>query len=303
MEWNPCNCSICPRRCGADRTLSEGFCGASDIPEVSKIMLHHWEEPPVSGDPGGKGGSGAIFFSHCSLGCVYCQNGRISRRTSKGEVMPPVRLAEEMLKLQDSGAFNINFVSPTHYTPAIIEAVEKARKSGLTLPVVWNTGGYELAETIRNLEGTVDIFLTDFKYASSVLASELSAAGDYPGCAALSLRAMYDITGKCEFDGRGMMTRGTIVRHLVLPSHKDDSMKVLDIIKDTVPVEGIRLSLMAQYTPDFLPAEGENDRYKRIRRKITSYEYSKVSDYAEKLGFTGWMQERSSATSRFTPDF
>lgn len=304
------NCTLCPRNCGVDRTKSAGVCGAGAKLSVAKIMHHHWEEPCISGpqseDPMAPG-SGTIFFTYCPLGCVYCQNSKISRRESHGQEMTPGELAYEMLVLQDLGMYNINFVSPTHFTPQIIEAVAEARtkfvNNTLTIPTVWNTGGYEKPETIEALRGTVDIFLTDFKYASPELAARYSHAPDYPEYAAASLKKMVEITGDCEFDERGMMKRGVIVRHLVLPGHRDDSMAVLRKIASVVDPAKIKLSLMAQYTPEFLPERTENDPYAKIRRKITTYEYEKVADLARELGFDGYMQERSSATKKFTPDF
>lgn len=295
-------CSLCPRRCGVDRTIKRGRCGAGADIEVSKTMLHVWEEPPISGQDKSRG-SGAIFFTHCPLGCVYCQNGKISRAPCVGEIHSPDSLAGEMLALEEKGAYNINCVSPTHYSVQIAEAVRIARKKGLSLPIVWNTGGYELPEVISSLGGVVDVFLTDFKYASDELASLYSNAPDYPGYAAASLKAMHSLVGAPKYGDDGMMKRGVIVRHLVLPSHRDDSIAVLNRIADIVPPDGILLSLMAQYTPDFLPEAQENDRYVKIRRKITTYEYDRVADEAVRLGFEGFMQERSSATARFTPDF
>lgn len=293
--------------CGANREVLRGYCGASDEIEVSKIMLHHWEEPPISGynsdiyaDMTEMRGSGTIFFTHCPLGCVYCQNSKISRTLSSGEKYSVERLAYEMLMLQERGAYNINLVSPTQYSRGIIEAVASARKNGLVLPIVYNTGGYELPEMIDELAETVDIFLTDFKYASPELAKRLSNAEDYPYYAKKSLEVMYRNVGEPVFDENGMMKRGVIVRHLVLPSHRDDSIAVLDTVADTVPCDKVLLSLMAQYTPEFLP---DNEQFRDIRRKITTYEYGKVRDHAVKLGFDGFMQERASATKRFTPDF
>jgi len=291
--------------CLIDRTAGNGYCGASSEIEVAKIMHHHWEEPPISGDSMVCKGSGTIFFAHCSLGCVYCQNGKISRRTASGEKMTPQELADEMLILQAQGVYNINCVSPTHYTPQIIEAVRIAKSADdpLTIPVVWNTGGYELPEVIEKLAGTVDIFLTDFKYVSPSLAKLYSSAENYPEYAALSLKKMVEITGECVLDENGIMQKGVIVRHLVLPGHRDDSISVLRKIAETVDPKKIKLSLMAQYTPEFLPQKTEDDRYTKIRRKITTFEYEKVASEAERLGFDGYMQERSSATSKFTPDF
>ena len=306
-------CLLCPRMCGADRRKCAGFCGAGPDPEVSKIMLHHWEEPPVSGpDPTDEAhGSGAVFFTHCSLGCVYCQNRKISRRTSMGTVLSPVALADELLKLEKSGAYNVNLVSPTHWADRLAETVRIARDRGLTLPVVWNTGGYERPETVRALveAGTADVWLTDFKYASPDLARRCSGAEDYPKAAAAALAVMAETAGPCVFDENGMIRRGVIVRHLILPGCRKDSVQVLRQIASIADVKAVRLSLMAQYTPDFLPpapdaVQGDAaDPYRSIRRKVTTYEYEKVAEEAVRLGFEGWMQERSSATKRFTPDF
>ncbi len=295
------NCTVCPRKCGVNRTEAVGYCGASDKVEVSKVMLHRWEEPCISGTDKNRG-SGAVFFTHCPLGCIYCQNRDISRRSCTGTVYTVGELAEVFRKLQTDGAYNINLVSPTQYTPQIIEAVRLAKSDGLTLPVVWNTGGYELPETIRELSETVDVFLTDFKYASPETAKLYSAAEDYPEIAAASLAEMHKITGKCTFDENGMMTRGIIVRHLILPGHRTDSIAVLQKIAEILPVENIRLSLMAQYTPEFLPDEPV-EKYKKIRRRITSFEYNAVLDESERLGFDGYSQERTSATKKYTPDF
>lgn len=306
-------CYLCPRKCGADRSISRGYCGAGDKIEVSKIMLHHWEEPPISGynsdiyaDMTNERGSGAIFFTHCPLGCVYCQNSKISRTLSCGKAYSPDELAEEMLALEKRGAYNINLVSPTQYSRGIAEAVRAARERGLTIPTVYNTGGYELPEVIRQMKDTVDIYLTDFKYASPELSQKLSRAADYPTMARDSLSVMFENVGEPVIGGDGMMKRGIIVRHLVLPSHKDDSIAVLDMAASCVPPKKVLLSLMAQYTPDFLPAKAggaSEDDYREIRRKITTYEYEKVREHALSLGFDGFMQERNSATKRFTPDF
>ncbi len=292
-------CTICPRMCGADRCKSPGYCGATDKVEIARVMLHHWEEPCISGTDKTRG-SGAVFFTHCPLGCAYCQNRDISRRTSVGTVYTTEELAKVFLKLQKDGAYNINLVSPTQYTPHIMDAVRSARSCGLALPVVWNTGGYELPETVSALRGIVDIFLTDFKYASPDAASLYSFAKDYPFYAAESLAKMYEITGKYEFDESGMMKRGVIIRHLILPGYRADSAAVLEKIAAVVPVSDVRLSLMAQYTPEFL---ADDEKFAKIRRRITSFEYQSVLDKAVRLGFDGYSQERTSATKKFTPEF
>ena len=306
-------CRICPRKCGADRTAGRGRCGAGALPEVSHVMIHHWEEPCISGDPKSERGSGAVFFTHCPLGCVFCQNGKISRPGSRGEEKTPEDLSAVFLELQGKGAYNINLVSPTQYTPWLTEAVGLARQNGLTIPVVWNTGGYETPETIASLSGTVDIFLTDFKYCSPYISGKYSSAPEYMSAARDSLKEMYRITGPYvmeKTDGISMMKSGVIIRHLVIPSHRRDSEAVLDIIKDTVPPESVVLSLMAQYTPDFLPApkrrtgpDPRDDIYRKIRRRITTFEYESVREKAAEYGFSGYAQDRSSATKNFTPDF
>lgn len=288
--------------CGVDRSLYLGYCGASDKIEVSKIMIHHWEEPPISGsDP--ERGSGAIFFTHCPLGCVYCQNRKISARSSVGKVYSTEELAEAMLKLQADGAYNINFVSPTQYTAQIKEAVTIARERGLSIPTVWNTGGYERAEVIESLRGIVDIFLTDVKYASGEVARLYSNASDYPEVAIIALKAMHNAVGRFQYDECGMLKKGVIVRHLVLPSHKGDSIEVLRRIAEAVPASDVLLSLMAQYTPEFLPDPSGEDKLKKIRRRITSFEYDSVLSEASRLGFDGFTQDRTSATKSYTPEF
>ena len=302
-------CSLCPRMCGADRRKRAGYCGAGAEMEVSKIMLHHWEEPPISGpDPTDEAhGSGAVFFTHCSLGCVYCQNGKISHEGSSGTVYTPRRLAKEFLKLEASGAYNVNLVTPTHYADLLCETVRIARKAGLTVPVVWNTGGYERPETVEALTeaGTADIWLTDFKYMSGDISLQYSHAEDYPERAIASLVRMVRGTGPCVFGEDGMLKRGVVVRHLVLPGRREDSLAVLRGIAEFVDVKSVRLSLMAQYTPDFLPPPRPDmpDPWQTIRRRVTTYEYEKVLEEAARLGYEGWSQERASATKRFTPDF
>ncbi len=297
------NCTLCPRRCGVDRYETVGFCGASASVEVSKVMLHRWEEPCISGADG-KRGSGAVFFTHCPLGCIYCQNREISGRDAKGTVYSTAELADTFLRLQSDGAYNINLVSPTHYTPQILDAVALAKKKGLSLPIVWNTGGYERRETIEMLRGTVDIFLTDAKYFSPDLAGDFSHAADYPDVVFPSLLAMADIAGKAEYDGNGMMKRGLILRHLVLPGCRTDSAEVLRRVASLIPPEDVVLSLMSQYTPEFftLPSS-PSPSVKKLSRRITSFEYDFVAEEAIRLGFDGYMQERTSASSRYTPDF
>ena len=297
------NCKMCPRECGADRYSGRGICGEGAEMRISKIMLHRFEEPCISGNQSystsnenDARGSGAIFFSGCPLHCIYCQNNKISSG-GKGDLFSPRQLADEMLHLQEIGAYNINLVSPTHFTYQIIEALDIA-KPKLEIPVVFNTGGYEKAETVKRLEGYADIFLTDFKYGSSETASKYSAAPNYVEVAARSLKVMLEITGTPVFDENGMMKKGVILRHLVLPGCRQDSVKALQTVANTVPSQSILLSLMSQYTPEFAP-----ENIKELRRRITSFEYNFVLSEAEKLGFDGFSQAPSSATSAYTPEF
>ncbi len=304
-------CDLCPRRCGVDRLSGQvGYCGAGAIPQVSNIMLHHWEEPCISGFAGERDlrGSGAVFFVHCNLGCVYCQNRTISRRDSQlGKPMTPEALADAFLGLQRDGAYNINLVTPTHYAAQLAGALRIAKANGLTLPIIWNTGGYESAAVLAELAGLVDIYLTDFKYASPALAEALSAAPDYPTAAQDALRVMVGQTGPVAFDESGMLRRGVILRHLVLPGQRKDSMEVLRMAADAVDPADVRISLMRQYTPDFLKetieAKPTIEFPKALYRRVTEFEYQSVVDEAVRLGFDGYTQEKDSAVKAFTPVF
>lgn len=254
-------------------------------------MLHRWEEPCISVGAG----SGAVFFSGCSLHCVYCQNGKISRG-GVGELTGVSRLAEIFLELQAKGAANINLVTPTHFTVQIAEALRSVRDK-LTIPVVWNTSGYEKAKTLELLDGLVDVFLTDFKYASPELAAKYSGAPDYPEVALSAVGKMVSLVGEPVFDGR-TLRRGVIVRHLVLPGCRRDSMEILRLTAENVGVKKVLISLMSQYTPEFLPCG-----YPEINRRVTTFEYDSVCAEARRLGFDGFTQSRESASAAYTPDF
>ena len=285
-------CNLCPRLCNADRINSVGFCMCKNNAVVSKYMLHHWEEPPISGTRG----SGAIFFSGCTLKCVFCQNRDISRQP-KGKAVTVSQLADIFLELQDMGAHNINLVTPTHFTPQIITALESV-KHKLNIPVVYNTSGYEKIETLKNLDGLVDVYLPDFKYFDSGLSKKYSNAADYFDVAIKAVQEMYRQTGKYQENREGLTEKGLIIRHLVLPGCRHDSVKVLEAINDILPVKDIRLSLMSQFTPDFVSAE-----YKELSRKITTFEYNFVLNKAIDLGFSGFFQQKDSASAKYTPDF
>ena len=287
------SCKLCPRECGVDRSRGEiGYCLSVADMRVAKTMLHMWEEPPISGTRG----SGAIFFCGCSLGCVFCQNKKISRSIDAGEIVSIERLADIMLSLEDEGSHNINLVTPMHYAPSVALALERV-KHKLGIPIVCNTGGYDKVDTLKLFSGLVDIYLPDFKYCSSELSVKYSAAPDYFEVTSAAISEMYRQAGAYT-EQQGMAERGVIVRHLVLPGARADSQRALDALAKLVPIKDIRLSLMGQYTPDFYCGEEKN-----LKRKITTFEYNSVLDHAISLGFEGFFQERSSADKKYTPDF
>ena len=282
-------CALCPRRCAALRTetAGEGFCAMPSAPVVARAMLHRWEEPCLSGTRG----SGAVFFSGCVLGCVYCQNGRISREGFGRTVSVP-RLREIFLELIAQGAHNIDLVSPTPFAPAIREALEEP----LPVPVVWNTGGYERVETLRMLEGKVQIWLPDMKYADNGLAKRYSGAGDYFETAAAAILEMYRQSGDYVRED-GLLRRGVIIRHLLLPGGLDNAKAVMDWIAASFRPGQVLFSLMSQYTPQ-PGAEG------LLARRVTAGEYRAALAYMENLGITdGYRQDSSSAREEYTPDF
>ncbi|WP_294758754.1 radical SAM protein [uncultured Gemmiger sp.] len=296
----PQHCTLCPRACGANRAAGAvGVCGAGNTLRVARAALHHWEEPCLSGDPEAATGSGTVFFSGCTLRCCYCQNFPISQQ-GVGKEISAARLSEIFLELQQGGAKNINLVTATQFLPWVIEALDTARAQGLHLPIVYNTGGYETVETVKALQGYVDIWLADFKYASREVSAELSAAADYPAVAEAALRQMLLQTGAPVYDADGYLQRGVIVRHLALPGHTQDSLAVLQTLarlRDETATPFVP-SLMSQFTPFYKAAEHG------LGRRITSYEYRKVIDEAVRLGLTdGYMQEKSSAQEEYTPPF
>ena len=292
----PSRCALCPRRCGADRAAGQaGYCGAAGTLKVARAALHFWEEPCISGTRG----SGTVFFSGCALKCCYCQNYPISAE-SFGREITVERLAEIFLELQGQGAHNINLVTPGQWQPWIIAALDKARADGLRLPIVCNTGGYETAESVARWQGYIDIWLADLKYVSPALSAQLSAAPDYFAVAKTAIEAMMAQAGRPVCDAEGMMRRGVILRHLALPGHIDDSFAVLDQMaawNDADPGCFVP-SLMSQYTPFYRAAEAG------IGRRITTYEYRRVVNYAVDKGLAaGYMQQRSSAKEEYTPAF
>ncbi len=291
-------CYLCPRECGAERQTGEiGFCGVTDEYYVAKAMLHVWEEPCISGERG----AGTVFFSGCNLHCVYCQNRDISGAAA-GKKMSDTELTDAIFKLIDDGAECIEFVTPTHYTYTLARLLT-AIKPRLTVPVIWNSGGYEKAETLKLLDGLVDIYLPDFKYFDGEIAKNYSSAPDYREIATKALTEMIRQVGKPVFDDAGIMKKGVIVRHLVLPSHRKDSIDILRMLSERFGVDSFRLSLMSQYTPDFYTESECPGDFKCLRRRVTDFEYQSVAKIAEELGFEGYFQASSSATRKYTPDF
>ncbi len=262
---------------------------------AAKAMLHHWEEPCISGE----GGSGAVFFSGCVLRCVYCQNYGISTEGTGREITEE-RLSEIFLELQEQGAHNINLVNPTHFTPQIRRSLETAKSRGLTVPIVWNTGGYERVETLRTLDGLVDVYLPDVKYFDNALALKLSNAPRYFETATAAVAEMVRQTGKPQFDDNGLITRGTIVRHLVIPDCYKDSVEIIRRLGEQFG-DKILFSLMSQYTP--MGKVLSDPDLSRYNRRITTFEYRKALDAVNEAGLDGYMQEKSSAKEEYTPDF
>lgn len=286
-------CNLCARECNVQRDTIKGFCGMSQDVYIARSELHMWEEECISGDAG----SGTIFFAGCNLKCIYCQNAKISRGEI-GKRVTTKELADNMIVLQEKGANNINLVTPTHYVPQIIEALNLARKEGLKLPIVYNTSSYETAETIKMLDGYVDVYLADCKYYDDKLARDFSKAEGYFDVA---IKAIDEMVRQCrgsEFDGRGIMQRGVIVRHLILPGHTKDSKIVIQSLYDRYGND-IYISIMNQYTP-----MAEITTYPELNRSVTKYEYEKVINYALELGIeNGFIQEGGTAKESFVPDF
>ena len=287
-------CMLCPRQCQIKREEGKrGFCGESDLVRLSRAALHMWEEPCISGT----NGSGAVFFSGCTLRCVYCQNYHIAN-SEVGKKVSVERLSEIFLELQEQGANNINLVTPGQYVPHIIRAVEQARRQGLAVPIVYNTGSYENVDTIKALEGIVDIYLPDFKYMDPFLAAKYSHAPDYPQTAKAAIAEMVRQTGACQFKQEGYIRKGTIVRHLILPGHTKNSLAVLEYLHKTYGND-IFISVMNQYTPVW-----KQEKYQELNRKVTRREYEKVLNYAVELGIeNGYFQEGETAKESFIPKF
>ena len=283
-------CTLCPRNCGVERTAESGagVCRMGTQPKIARAALHMWEEPCISGTRG----SGAVFFSGCGLRCVFCQNEAISQQ-GEGKIVTPARLAEIFRELEAQGAHNINLVTAAHFVPAVLEALSLYRPN---IPIVYNSSGYESIETLRMLSGVVDIYLPDYKYIDPNMAAMLSGARDYPEVAFAAIAEMIRQTGAPVYDENGMMQRGTLIRHLVLPGLTGDSMKILTRIRDEFPE--IPVSLIGQYTPC-----GRALSMPGMDRKIKKKEYARVLAHMEAIGLDGYRQELGSADGAFIPSF
>lgn len=288
------DCILCPRECHVDRTAGKiGYCKAADELVVARAALHMWEEPCISGEEG----SGTVFFSGCALRCVYCQNSNIAKGLA-GKAITIERLAEIFLNLQGKGANNINLVTPSHYVPHIIEALNISRKKGLTLPIVYNCSGYEKVETLKLLEGYIDIYLPDFKYMSAEPAEKYSNCKNYFIVASEAIEEMVRQVNEVSFDERGIMQKGVIVRHLTLPGYLEDSKRIIKYLYETYG-DRIFISIMSQYTPIT-----KNMVYPELNRKITEEEYEELVDYAIKIGVeNGFIQDGETALKSFIPEF
>lgn len=286
-------CLLCPRKCGVDRNVETGFCRAENKVKIARAALHFWEEPCISG----KEGSGTVFFSHCTLKCVYCQNRKISTGGC-GYYVTDSELADIFIDLQNSGANNINLVTPTHYVPQIINALDIAKKNGLTLPILYNCGGYESTETIKMLGGYIDIYMPDMKYFDDKYAIKYSSAPNYFRTASAALNEMYSQVGSTELDENGIMKKGMLVRHLMLPHLLFDTKKIMDYLRKTYG-DKIYISLMSQYTP--MPAV---ENIPELNQKLNPKQYETMIEYCIEHGMENvFIQEGEAASESFIPEF
>ena len=281
-------CTLCPRQCGADRSVQPGFCGLGEGMLIARIAPHLWEEPPISGSRG----TGAVFFSGCTLRCVYCQNGDISHR-NEGRPFTPRELSDALKRLTDLGVHTLSFITGTPFVPRILEALEFWRPP---LPLVWNTSGYETVDTLRRLEGVIDVYLPDLKHFSARAGQLCAAAPDYFTVTSAAIKEMCRQTGTPVYDENGIMLKGTLVRHLILPGFTSESLRLLTWVRDELPA-GIPVSLMRQY----IPCNGVS--VPGLDRRITEKEYSRVRDHMIALDLPGFLQEPDSADRDFIPLF
>lgn len=289
LRYDPTRCTLCPRQCGGDRTKAAGRCRMPHGPVLARASLHQWEEPPLSGTRG----AGTVFFSGCSLGCVFCQNDSISQE-DLGKEMSVARLREIFDELIAAGAHTIDLVNPTHYAHAVLEAL----KDPLPVPVVWNSGGYDRVDTLRALEGKVQIYLPDYKYPDPQGAKKYAGAADYPQVAQAAICEMVRQTGPYRLDENGVMERGVILRHLLLPGRLSQAKEVMDWAAETFPPHTILFSLMSQYLPWGRAAE-----YPELNRRLRRSEVRAAAAYMENLGLDGFSQGEEAATSDYIPSF
>jgi putative pyruvate formate lyase activating enzyme len=289
------HCECCPRRCGVDRLNGEtGFCGVSSDIMVSHAGLHFGEEPPISGTRG----SGTVFFCGCNLRCVFCQNYQISQEFNQGNtrILSEDNLVAEMLQLQNAGAHNINFVSPSHMIIQMADAITSARKKGLIVPVVYNSNGYDSADSLRQIRGLVDIYLPDIKYLDNTLGKQFSLVDDYTDIVPGVLREMLNQVGGLKMDNAGIALRGLLVRHLILPGQLDNSRNCLSLLADVSP--DIHVSIMSQYSPQYKAGS-----YPVINRPLTEDEYDEITDYALGLGLKNAFIQEPNSNDHYLPDF
>lgn len=288
------HCTLCPRQCGVNRLAGErGYCGAGRLARVALVSLHPWEEPCIAGNTG----AGTVFFSHCSLRCLFCQNAVISHEENGIDVTEE-RLAEIFLEQQERGAATLDLVTPTHFAPQILSALRMAKSRGLTLPVVWNSSGYEREEIVRAIADEIDVFLPDLKYIDEKSAADCSDARDYFSYASAAIKAMVEAKGEPVLREDGILASGVLVRHLILSGKRKESMRILDWLWTTFGNQ-IMLSLMGQYTPMYRAAE-----IKGMNRTLTTFEYESVVNHALDLGITRcYVQERGAASEEFVPKF
>jgi putative pyruvate formate lyase activating enzyme len=286
-------CNICPRNCNVNRYENAGFCKSGVNIKVSKVFVHMWEEPCISGERG----SGTVFFSNCNLKCIYCQNYKISSE-GFGKEISALRLSEIFIELQNKNVHNINLVTPTHYMPMIREALKMSKSSGLKIPVIYNSSGYENVDSLKTMEGLIDVYLPDIKYYNSKYSIKYSKAPDYFKFASEAVLEMYRQTGAPVFDASGIITRGTMIRHLMLPGLLFDSKKIVDWVINNLP-EGVYLNLMSQYTP-----MNKANEFPELNHKINSAHYESLVNYAVEHGLVnGFIQEYNSADEEYVPDF
>lgn len=291
-------CTTCPRKCNIDRSKNTGFCHEGDALRISRIAPHFYEEPPISH----KNGSGTVFFTGCNLRCVFCQNKNISQGERIGKEYSQSELINAIIDLQESGVHNINLVTPTHFALQIANMLEEMKKrSLLCVPVVYNSSGYESVETLKSLDGLIDIYMPDLKYFSSELSAKYSSAPDYFEIASKAIVEMLRQRGKYRYSDtdKNLLASGVLIRHLVLPSHRKDSIEALTHLAELIDPSDVLISIMSQYTPDF----ALDTPFTNLHRRITSFEYNSVCNIAASLSFDGFMQARSSASAAYTPEF